>query len=335
MKHTNFVTITAFFLVSGCGGGGSSAVVSPEPTLPITSNNAMEVGKIAYEAALESQQLDDAGGGLLIGSTQGLVVNFDKNLEILSKPGSPGTNISQIPIPPETVPCAQAGMQTISGDIADIVTPTLTAGDWFQIVYSACDDGLGEIKDGTVRLDIDAFNGDFLGTLNSMTFTLTLTNFQVSIFENQSPTPTDVITSNGGATLSVDALNFPSVSTNVSGISLVVDANATSESLTNFMSAFSVDGNLIPSPYSTSASGTLDSTQLAGVIRYSNPVTFTGLGGEYPSSGEFLVEGLDSTLRLIAVNNVDVLIEIDLGADGTVDDTINTTWAALTSSSTM
>ena len=57
---------------------------------------------------------------------------------------------------------------------------------------------------------------------------------------------------------------------------------------------------------------------------------FNGLGGDYPSSGEFLVEGLDSSLLLIADNNVDVRILIDLGADGTIDETIVTTWAQLT-----
>lgn len=332
MSRSLTVPIAAFFLISGCssGGGGSAPVISPDPTLQITSNNAMQVSKVAYEAALESQQLSDAnGGGLFIVSAQGGVAKIDSNFIDKAKPGNASDSASQIPIPAETVPCAVSGTQTVSGAIADPITPTLTPGDYFQIDFNACDEGLGEISNGTMRMDIDAFSGDFLGELFSMTVTLTLTGFQVSVFENQSTTPTDVLTSNGGATLTLDAMNLPFVSTSINGESLVVDTNTSSESLTNFLSTLTVDGNLISSPYTTSASGTLDSTQLAGIIRYSNPVIFEGLGGDYPGSGEFLVEGLDSSLRLIADNNVDIRILIDLGADGTIDETIVTTWAEL------
>lgn len=129
--------------------------------------------------------------------------------------------------------------------------------------------------------------------------------------------------------MTVDATNFPFVSSSISGNSLVVDSALSSESLTNFASAFTIDGNFVPSPFTTTASGTLDSTELAGIIRYSTPVMFEGLGGDYPGSGEFLIEGLGSSMRLIAENNVDVRIEIDLGADGTIDETISTTWAEL------
>ena len=329
MKRTFFIPIATFFLLSGWGSDNDAPVVANNPTLEITSNNAMLVGKVAYASALASQQLGDAGGNIPIGSAQGLVASFDTNIAAVAKIGNADNNGSQVPVPPETIPCAVSGSQTVSGDIADPITPTLTAGDFFQLEYSACDDGLGEIKNGIVRLDIDAFSGIFLSESFSMTLTLTMTNFQVSIFENQSATPTDVLTSNGGATLSIDTMNFPVVSTSISGTSLVVDANAGSASLTNFASNLSLDGNVAPPPYTTSASGTLDSTELAGIIRYSTPITFAGLGSDYPGSGEFLVEGLGSSLRLIAENNVDVRIEIDLGADGTIDETINTTWAEL------
>jgi hypothetical protein len=331
MKSTVAVLITTFFLISGCSsdGGGSAPVVSPDPTLPITSNNAMQVSKITYEAALESQQLGNAGGGgLFIASAQGGVAKIDTNLVNSVKTGNSSSG-SQVPIPPEIIPCAVSGTQTISGDIADPITPTLTPGDFFQLAFNACDEGLGEVTNGTMRMDIDAFSGDLLSGLTSMTVTVTLTSLQISIFENQSTTPTDVFTSNGGATLTIDATSLPFVSTSINGESLVVDTSASSESQTNFLSTLTVDGNLLPSPYTTSASGTLDSTQLAGIIRYSNPFMFEGLGSDYPSSGEFLVEGLGSSLRLIADNNVDVRILIDLGADGTIDETIVTTWAEL------
>jgi hypothetical protein len=73
------------------------------------------------------------------------------------------------------------------------------------------------------------------------------------------------------------------------------------------------------------SSGTLDSSVLAGVINYSTPVTFQGFDFDYPSSGEFLVTSGTSSLRLIALDSVNVRIEIN--NDGVIE-IIDTTWAA-------
>ena len=59
-------------------------------------------------------------------------------------------------------------------------------------------------------------------------------------------------------------------------------------------------------------------------------MTFAGEGLDYPSSGALLVVGQDSSARLTAVDNINVTIEIDSNGDGTIDATIETTWAALT-----
>lgn len=321
MKRTYLGSIAVLFAISGCGGsggGGEAPVATPDASLEITSGNAMEVSKIAYEAALGSQQLGSVGGGGgLIGDVPG---GF-------SKPSNSGY---QIPIPAQTTPCAAGGSTTVSGDLADIITPTITAGDFIQVQFNACNEGFGEVTDGTTRMDFNAFSGDLLSQLFSMTATLTLTNFQASLFDGQSTTPTDVITTNGAATLAINSTNAPFISTSVSGNSLMVDTNDSSETLTNFSSTATIDGSLIPSPYTNSASGTLESTELSGIIAYSNPVEFAGLGVDYPSSGQFLVSGLDSSLLLIAEDNINVRIEIDLGADGTIDETIDTTWVELT-----
>ncbi len=321
MKRIYLAPIVLLFAVSGCGGGGggTAPVESPDPSLTITSSNAMDVAKVSYEAALGSQDRAGAGGGLFIASEPG----------VISKIGNSG---AQVPIPAETIPCAVSGTSTVTGDIADILMPTISAGDFIQIEFDACDDGFDEVTDGVVRTDFEAFSGDLLSESISMTATLTLTGFQASLFDGQSTTPIDVITTNGAITFALDATSFPFVSTSINGNSLVVDTNTSSESLTNFASTSTIDGSLAPSPFTNSASGTLDSTQLAGVISYSTPVQFEGLGVDFPSSGEFLVEGSSSSLLLIAEDNVNVRIEIDLGADGTIDETISTTWAELTAS---
>ena len=217
------------------------------------------------------------------------------------------------------------GSLTISGDIEDPFTPTLTAGDFFTVDFDMCDDGLGEVTDGMLDFVVDAFSGDFAGGLFDLTMTLTLTDLQVT-------TADDVITSNGGASITLNTLDSPAVSASVSGTSLTIDSNSSSETLTNFVSNQAIDAGVSPSPYALAMSGTLDSTQLSGIVSYSTPVTFEGFDLDYPGTGEFLVEGDNSSARLIAIDNVNVRIEVDTDGNGTVDETINTTWAELTAS---
>ena len=157
MKRTFFVPITVLYLVSACGGsGGSAPIVSADPSLDITAANAELVAKIAYEAALENQQLGNAGNGIIIGSSSGNISKIGGYIVTSSK----SDNLSsQVPIPEETIPCAVAGSTTITGDLADPITPTLTPGDFIQVEFSACDDGFDVVTDGILRADIDAFSG--------------------------------------------------------------------------------------------------------------------------------------------------------------------------------
>ncbi|MGI9248614.1 MAG: hypothetical protein ACR2QI_06335 [Woeseiaceae bacterium] len=324
MQRTVPIIIAASLLFAGCGssggGGVSGPVDSPVLTVPITSNNAMEVAKVTWATALETGEFGDLSGtGLPLGSTSGSVSKLDSAIAMSAK----SSGQAQVPIPAETTSCDVSGDVTVSGQIEDPVTPTLTAGDYFEIDYNNCDDGFGETIDGLMRMDIDAFNGDFLSEMFDMTVTLTLSTFQITSGE-------DVVTSHGDVTATIDTTTMPSLFTGISGNSMTIDTNASSESLTNFAASLNVDGTLQPALYARSSSGTLDSTQLAGAIRYSTPVTFEGLGNDFPNSGEFLVEGDKSSLRLTALSNVDVQIDIDSDGDGNVDETILTTWAELT-----
>ncbi|MGI9237994.1 MAG: hypothetical protein ACR2QZ_11390 [Woeseiaceae bacterium] len=322
MRHSYVLTVSAATLLAACGGGGGGGIttVSPDPTLSIDSNNAMLVAKVSFESALASGGLGAlTGDNLLIGSTPGGVVKLDNAIAAAAKSGA---GQAQVPIPAETTPCAMSGTVTISGEIADPITPTLSAGDFFEIDYNACDEGLGSVIDGGMRLDINSFSGDFLNDLFDMTATMTLTSFQVT-------TGQDVLRSHGDATVTLYTLSSPTISTSLSGNSMRIDANATSELLTNYSSTGTVEGGLVPTPFTMSTSGTLDSTQLSGVISYSTPVTFQGFDADYPNAGEFLVSGDSSSLRLIAIDNINVAIEIDADGDGTVDETLQTTWAEL------
>ena len=326
MQRKAVTLFASFFLVAGCGGGGGGGggvtgpVPSPGPTVAITSNNAMEVAKVSYATALDSSEFADLSGtGLFIGGTSGGSSKLDGAISS-AKSGSNGQ--SNVPIPAQTQMCEVAGDVTISGEIADPITPTLTAGDFFEIDYNNCDDGLGDVTDGLMRMDVDAFTGDLVSEAFDLTATLTMELLQIRA-------GLETVTSDGDVTATIDTTNPLSLFTGISGQSMTLDTNQSAEIMTNFSSSMTVDASQQIPTYMRSSSGTLDSTRLSGVIRYSTPVTFEGIGNDFPNAGEFLVQGATSSLRLIAQNNTGVTIEIDSDGDGNVDQTIETTWAEL------
>ena len=324
MNRNIAATLVTCSLLAACGGGGGGISGNQQPPaamLTITAANALTVSSTAYDAALASTNLGDLFGETgLIADGSGQAAKLDGSLGTASKING-GTG-AQVPLPETTEACNVSGFVTFTGDIADPFTPTLTSGDFFNLDFDVCIDNPGETTDGMLGFVVDSFSGDFLGGLYSLMMTLTLDNFQVM-------TAADTVTSNGAATVTLNTLDASALSASVSGSSLTVDSNSNAESLRNFASTQTVNLSVVPSPYTTTASGTLDTTQLAGSVRYSTPVTLAGFDDDYPGVGEFLVTGDNSSVRLVAESNVLVRVEIDLDNDGVVDQTINTSWAEL------
>jgi len=326
MNRTLIFMLTSILLVTGCGDSGFSGNnddddggVGPNTGTNITSANAETVLKVAYEAAQSG-----AGLGDLSGETGIIAASPNNVAKVGGRPfASAGSMVtaSQDPLPDLISDCDGGGTVTNSSDIADQVTFTLSPGDFFAVVFDMCNDGLGTVTDGRLDYVIDAFNGDLFSGLYDLTMTLTLGNFQVA-------TAADVLTSSGDVTVTLNTANAPSVSASVSGSSFTVDANASSETQTNFSSVQTLDASVSPSPFSMTSSGTLDSTQLSGAVNYSTPTPLQGFDSEYPSSGQFLVTGENSSALLTAEGDT-VLIEIDADGDGIYEEMINTTWAEL------
>jgi hypothetical protein len=307
--------------LAACGGGGGGSIngspPAPTTTLRIDAGNGEAATKVSYEAAVTSVGLGDvlSDSGLIAGGSANVskaaLGQASKLVEV---------TVQGVPIGPQTTPCLVNGSITVSGDLANPVT--LTANDTLRVVADQCDDGLDQVIHGQLDFTVASFSGDILTGLYALQMAMTMTNFQVTV-------PTDSITSNGDARVTLDTLQTPQVSASVTGNSMTTDSNASSETLFNYGSAQTLDAGITPSPYTWSAYGTLDSTQLPGAVDYSTPLTFEGDDVDYPHTGELLVEGDNSSARLIAVDNVNVRIEYDYDGNGTVDETTEITWAEL------
>ena len=308
-------------LLAACSSGTDqfSDPGSATGTFNITSTNGLAATKAAWESAITSGELADLGGSLgysaaapggvskaSLGQPAGLVVSL----------------MQKVPFGPDVYPCLQPdGMVTISGDIA--IPGTLTSNDTFTVLYTMCDEGTGEVVDGLVEFTVRDFTGDLLTGAYMLSMDAVVTNLQVL-------TGTDTLTSNGDATVRLDTMVAQFIDAGTSGTSMTTDSNASSETISNYQSSQTVDGNQENLPYTMSASGTLNTTQLEGTVSYSTPVEFSGEGADYPSVGVLLVRGANSSARLTAIDIVSVMIELDVNGDGETDQTIDTTWDALT-----
>lgn len=304
--------------IAACGGGGSDGLAggggSPAPAagLKIDSSNAQAASKASYDSAAGSVEV-----GTLLTDSGPIAANPAGSMKAAQQFSKlTGSDIQQSLVP-VTEDCL-SGSYTVDATLANPFT--ITPGDSFNIVFNECDEGFGEVLNGTLDFTIDALSGDLAGGMYELQVSMSLTDFQVS-------SDADVVTSNGDATVVLDLTNNPLVLASTSGSSLQTVSNASSDTLRNFSSSQSVNAGLEPVPFSWDASGTLDTTRLTDTVTYSTPVTFEGYDLDYPYTGELLVVGDSSSARIVAIDSVNVRIDIDSDGDGTVDESIETTWA--------
>lgn len=321
MKNRHLLVFCATLTLASCGGGSSFSGESTDTSagLGLTSANALTAASVSYRAAFGSGDLASIGGSIGVSAAAPGSAAPTENLQLS---GFLVSALQQVPFGPDEFPCVVSGSVTISGDIADPLT--LTVGDTFSIAATACDDGIGEVVDGLISMTVTDFSGDFLLGTYLLGMNALLDGLQVT-------TATDVISSTGDASIALDTMATPFVAASVSGASMMTSSNTSTETLTNYATEQSVDAGMAPAPYTLTSRGTVDSSQLADLVSYSTPVQFQGDGIDYPHTGELLITGGNSSARLIALDNVNVRIELDSDGDGVVDVTVNTTWDALVS----
>ena len=319
MSFRHLVLVVTSLVVAACGGGDSAPTLTPPPVgadpLVITANNAETAAAVAYAAASRTSQ-----GASFIGSN-GIAAGPGG----LAESGSPAaqqlvTGAATVPLGPIVSDCPGGGTVTLTGTVATLTT--LTAGDVITIESDGCNDGEGEIVDGTLEITVDTFSGDLDSGMFLWIMDVDIIGFQVENSE-------DTVVAAGDARITADTTGLPIQSLSVSGARLSASGMRQSMTITNYVYNQTIDLSVVPEPYTLSTSGTVDSSELDGIISYTTEVTFQGAGDGYPYAGELLIRGAgDSTIRLIAVDDVNVSIEIDIDGNG-VDQTIDTTWAAI------
>lgn len=331
MKLTNVLIIgsASALGLAACSSGGSSDNTQqpPPPTQTaavIDAGNAMMIAGIAADAALETGEL----GGLtdLTGASASAQGGLNKADTIASaakvvQTTLGGAAINYIPFGPETSPCAVSGSVTISGDIAD--PTTFSAGDVINVDSDMCDDGIGSVVDGLLKMTITQFTGDLVTSEFLFGVDLVVTDFMVT-------ESGETNTANGDISTTIDTRMPPVAVGSVFGSSFVVTGMSSTESIRDFMTTYTEDSSIFPAAWTNNSMGTVDSTDFEGFVTYETPVTLQGFGESYPYIGELLVTGLDgSTLHLVTTDDVFVEIFADYDGDGEIDEVLSMTWVEL------
>ncbi len=321
--------------LAGCGGGGGNAggtTAVPTAAIPITGANAVEVASATLTATDVLSDFDaDAVFGASADGGDAAAANVRLELaDVLSTqlkrlqalvPQTSKDVTAAVVVPPQTFACFVSGTLTVSGDVADPTLSTLTPGDTITGTFSNCDDGDGVVLSGTMNLTVQAFSGDFFAPPYSFSVAIDLSNF--SITESG-----ESLTLNGGETLSESSPDDVLFDTTLSGNAInFTESTSDSGTMSNFNLTGTDDFSTLQ--YTFDTSGTLATVDLGGSVQYVTTTTFQGVGNAYPSTGVMVVTGDNSSETITVVDSTNLTIDVDDKGDGTVDQTINTTWNAL------
>jgi len=231
-------------------------------------------------------------------------------------------------VAPTMVLCPDIGFAMVSGELA--AGGTFAPGDTLRAEFDTCTGG-PESLSGLADLTIDSWqsNGGF-GFSYAVSFTATVTGLDRVV------TGSPAVTANGTFTHSFDGLSQPgALQLSVSaGTFVVADATATRQ-LSGALNSATFSN---PAPgtflFEVSASGGLTSSILAGSFAYQTLASLQSVSDNDPAtgpaSGQLRVKASDdSSVTLVALDNLNVRLDIDLDGNGSTDESQFATWAEI------
>ena len=335
-RSTLLAPLFCTVILAACGGGGGGDSF-PEYASTITSSNARDVAAQGYSSFEALNDQSSSGGNMILSaqvdgqSTKPGLLDTSLNLLYRGLPSQTLANlaadIAATGTDTETFGCSGGGTITYRIDFSN--PNQLSDGDRLTITANNCIEN-GVALNGKVAYTFSDMNGT-IGSSSAWSATLALqySNFSVAY-------DGEAVRTNGDLTMTYSQDGFGTESANVRGSSLqvtvlenntvVVDRHLKSYALseevngsnTTYSADYTLSGNF---PEIGNATYTVDTV-----------TPFQAVVGSRPSTGVLTVTATDGTsLRLTALDTVNVRLEIDTNGDGAINETIDTTWADLES----
>ncbi|MEE4163540.1 MAG: hypothetical protein V2I25_13625, partial [Woeseiaceae bacterium] len=218
-RHFRTLAVAALVAVGiastlATGGGGGDSNIAPPPPPPsmtlidITADNAVDVSTLVIEAIDLTFDVGDITGGEVtpgVSSAPPPMIAPDKSLGGLAM--KPFTDDAE-----EIQGCLNGGTVDITASLANPLR--FTVGDTIRAVFDNCDEGDGYVLNGQVDIEVIETGGDFLTEFFLLGLDVVLTD--VEIIDDM-----ETSTADGGFTLTLDALDWPTVSQTIEGAELV------------------------------------------------------------------------------------------------------------------
>jgi len=220
-----------------------------------------------------------------------------------------------------TMPC-DSGTATMTINVSDPSATTLQAGDSFTMSFSSCKDNTdGTTLNGSLTATLDSGTleqgcGETVQGCGDVTLSMSFNDLQASGMG-------ETVLADGGFTLTrVGAQDT------VSGSDFYLYTTGRGVHLSNF-TITSVKGQ---SSESVTVSMDLASTRLNGLVTIRTTTALVTVNGdERPSSGVLEISGANSRLTVTALDPNSVQLDLDVGADGTIDNSATVTWTDIES----
>ncbi len=333
-KRVNYINTAVFVSVSillgacgGGGGGGSDSVTTSSAPVTISSANAGAVAAAAYKSAAGLEGGGSGATGFLTAAvTQTASPGIDlvdvlmSQVKIIPQLASanPAASLTGVVVS-ETIACTNSGSISITFDDADN-NQQLSTGDSMSFNASNCaEDGM--TMNGSVSMNNVSVSGDPLSAPHSMQLSIQANNFTVTEVGESAAL-------NGSMTMTESTNDGVLFTHSITGSSIQVTEGGVSASLNNFSINASEDNNTLA--YTLDLNATVSSSELGGSVSIVTDTVFQGFDLDYPSSGQATITGANnSRVTLIALNSLDVRLEIDADGDGAAETITDTTWDAL------
>lgn len=319
--------LSASVAITACGGSSGSDNGNPSEQqdgnqsgqVSITADNAVEVvDTVMSQDALESTDIATQRGlNILAGSggqygvqqlvSAALAPSLNKLQKVLVNSAQTDIDIQE--------DCLFSGFVHVSGIISD---NGIAVGDQLSVDFGNCMDGNVQI-DGSITITFTDVSDNFMESEESG-FSVSITFAALSVVAEEEFASID-----GGANLSHTASEGATL-LSINGTSLAVTSSVGSVEMKNFDISEYTD--LADETLSFTLSGTVASEDLAGSVTVDTQAAFVrNFTDTYPHQGVLLIEGASGSSVLFTVlDNANVRFEVDANGDGTVDESITTTW---------
>ena len=319
-------SVATLLVLSGCGGGGSSAPAASAPvsTLsPITASNSAQVASNAYAANTSISNSTTGAGSLLSGvsiggTTPGLVAPALALFKRAYGNGTPtlltGVSSSQA--------CSGGGSIAVTGLKPGSTGPA--NGDKISVTASHCVEN-GTTADGTLAMTFSNISGDLFGAgAGAATIDITFTNFSVV-----DGATTDTASGDMKLVASQTAAGYMTLAisgTALQTAELKAGAKVSDLRMSDYTATVTGSGTTFSVSASYAMSGTLASIgQVSYTVRTLQP--FSAGASGVPSAGSLIVNGAASSVTATVVPGGKVQLDYSAKGDTVITQTNTVDWA--------